>query len=71
MKKKKNQNKKEKYLLKRQTRKTAKNKETKTSHYLQVGQNSGFYWVLKKSSLQIKGNANLKRNLVLEISCFW
>ena len=43
--------------------KAAKNKQTKFSHYLEVGQHSGFYWVLKKLSLQIKRNANLKRNL--------
>ena len=45
------QNKKQKDQVKRQTKKTAKNKQTKISHYLEVGQNSGFYWVLKKLSL--------------------
>ena len=51
--------------MKRQTKKTAKNKETKISYYLEAGKNSGFYWVLKKLSLQIKGNANLKQILIL------
>ena len=50
---------------KRQTKETAKNKQTKISHSLKVGQNSGFYWFLNKLSLQIEGNVNLKRNLFL------
>ena len=45
--------------MKRQTKKTAKNKQTKISHYFEVGQNSGFYWVLRKLSLQIKANKNV------------
>ena len=69
-KRKKRKKKKQRYWLKWQTQKTAKNKQTKISHYLEVGQNSGFYWVLKKLSLHIKGNANLERNLILSISCF-
>ena len=40
-------------------------KQTKISHYLEVGQNSEFHLILKKLSLQMKGNTNLKQSLFL------
>ena len=40
-------------------------KQTKVSHYPEVGKNSEFYWILKKLPPQIKGNTNIKRNLFL------
>ena len=44
-------------ILAEMTNKKDSKKQTKISHYLELGQNSRFYWVLKKLSLQIKGNS--------------
>ena len=52
-------------ILAETTNKKGSKKQTKISHYLEVEHNSEFYWILKKLPLQIKGNANLKRNLFL------
>ena len=62
---KKNKTKQNTKILAETTNKKDSKKQTKISHYLEVEHNSEFYWILKKLSLQIKGNANLKRNLFL------
>ena len=54
-----------KILAETTNEKYSKKQTNQISHYLEVGQNSGFCWVLKKLSLQRKGNPNLKRNQIL------
>ena len=63
--KKQNKTKQKTKILAETTNEKDSKKQTKISHYLEVGQNSEFYWIPKKLSLQIKGNANLTRNLFL------